>query len=497
MSNTKIKNGTCYEKNGWLYISVSGNPKDRGYTYGYYCAKEFKKIQEMLKYVCYNDFGETWDFFIEATKREFKDTIIEFFPEFYEEIEGIAAGCTAGGTKTTVDEILAWNNSITLFDYWYSHQQGESGAPGGREGGAADKCSAFIAVGDYTEDGKIVVAHNSFTNFIDGQYMRCILDVNPTKGHRFLMQTSACWIWSGTDFFVTSKGIIGTETTIGGFNVYENKFPIAFRIRKAMQYGDTLDDYVKILLDGNSGDYANSWLFGDINTNEILRIELGLKYHNVERTKNGYFVGFNATYDPRIRNKECSNSGFDDLRRHQGARKVRLVDLMEENKGKLNLEMALRLIADHHDTYLDKIDPCSRTICSHYDLDAREYMSDPSRPKPYAPRGAVDGCACDSTMIKNMSFMGRWGNSCGLPFIASDFCDKRRIWAHLKPYLHDRPSQPWTEFTITKSYNNTNMKATKKTIKLKPKMNILTKTRKNKTSTSSDTTSSSDTTTTK
>ena len=466
-SNMKIKNGICYEKNGWLCISVSGNPKERGYAFGYYSAKEFKKIQEMLKFVCYDNFGETWEFFIEACNREFKEKIIENFPEFYEEIEGIAAGCNAGGTKTSVDEILAWNNSISLFDYWYSHQATASGAPGGREGAAADKCSAFIAVGDYTEDGKIVVAHNSFTNFIDGQYMRCILDIKPTKGHRILMQTCACWIWSGTDFFVTSKGIIGTETTIGGFNAYENNLPIAFRIRKAMQYGNTMDEYVEILLDGNSGDYANSWLFGDINTNEILRVELGLKYHKVERTKNGYFVGFNATYDPRIRNKECNNSGFDDLRRHQGARKVRLTDLMEENKGKLNIEMALRLIADHHDVYLDKIDPCSRTICSHYDLDAREYMSDPSRPKPYAPRGAVDGCACDSEMIKNMSFMGRWGNSCGLPFVAKDFCDKRRIWAYLLPYLHDRPSQPWTLLTITNSYKK--MKKTKTVKKSKSK----------------------------
>ena len=147
------------------------------------------------------------------------------------------------------------------------------------------------------------------------------------------------WIWSGTDFFVTSKGIIGTETTIGGFIKYENNIPISCRIRHAMQYGDTLDDYVKILLDGNSGDYANSWLFGDTNTNEIMRLELGLRFHNVERTKNGYYIGFNAAYDPRIRNLECVNTGFDDIRRHQGARRVRLADLMDTWKGKINIEI--------------------------------------------------------------------------------------------------------------------------------------------------------------
>ena len=94
-----------------------------------------------------------------------------------------------------------------------------------------------------------------------------MVDLNPTKGNRMLMMGFPGWIWSGTDFFVTSHGFIGTETTIGGFMPYENNFPICCRIRQAMQYGKTLDEYVDILLKENSGDYANSWLFADINDN--------------------------------------------------------------------------------------------------------------------------------------------------------------------------------------------------------------------------------------
>jgi hypothetical protein len=218
-----------------------------------------------------------------------------------------------------------------------------------------------------------------------------------------------------------------------------------------MQYGNSLDEYVDILLKGNSGDYANAWLFGDIHSNEILRIELGLKYHNVERTKNGYFIGFNATYDPRIRNLECENQGFFDIRRHQGARHVRLSDLMDEHKGKLNIQIAQKIIADHYDVYLEKDDnPCSRTVCSHYDLDAREYMSQSDRPKPYSPHGALDGIVCDTTLAKQMSFIARYGNSCGIPFVKDDFCKKHRQYAKFCPYLKDRLTQPWTEFTISK-----------------------------------------------
>jgi hypothetical protein len=79
---TKL-NGLSYEKNGWTYISVYGKPRERGYAYGFFSAKMFKQIQKMLHFVSYNDTGEHWDYFIEATKREFTPKIKIDFPEFY------------------------------------------------------------------------------------------------------------------------------------------------------------------------------------------------------------------------------------------------------------------------------------------------------------------------------------------------------------------------------------------------------------------------------
>ena len=457
--STKIKNGASYNKNGWKYISIKGKPKERGYAYGYLCAEDFKDIQKTLKFLMFEAYGMEWEYFITEISRDFKDMTEKDFKEFYEEMEGIVEGCNANGCKTTIDEMIAWNFYCSI-PYWYSTK---SDSRVGKEGGAKDRCSAFMAVGDWTEDGKIVCAHNSFADFIDGQFSNVVLDLNPKNGHRFIMQTSPCWIWSGTDFFVTAKGIIGTETTIGGFIPYEKRYPIGYRIRQAMQYGNSLDEYCEILLKENSGDYANSWLFGDTNSNEILRIELGLKYHNIERTKNGFFIGFNAPYDERIRNLEVVDSGFYDIRRHQGARLVRLGDLMDEHKGKLNIEVAKKIISDHYDVYLLKDNnPSSRTVCSHYDLDAREYMSDPSRPKPFSPHGAVDGIVCDTNLAKKMGFIGRFGNSCGMPFIKDEFCKKHRQYYKFCPYLKDRPSEPWTEFTCVNTKTKSKFRLTKK-----------------------------------
>ena len=443
---TTTKNGISYQKNGWKYVSIHGDAKERGYAYGYLCADDFKEIQKSLKFIMMETFGKEWEYFIKEVTDDFKEMTQKEFKEFYEEMEGIAEGCNANGCETNVDEILTWNFYISI-PYWYSTK---SDNRIGKEGGARDRCSAFMAVGDWTEDGKIVCAHNSFCDYLDGQYLNVVLDLNPKDGHRFIMQCAPCMIWSGTDFFVTAKGIIGTETTIGGFYPYEKRFPVGYRIRKAMQYGNTLDEYCEILLHENSGDYANSWLFGDINTNEILRIELGLKYSNIEKTKNGFFIGFNAPDDEKIRNLVVYNSGFYDVRRHQGARLVRLGDLMDEYKGKINIDVAKKIIADHYDVYLNKDEnPCSRTVCSHYDLDAREYMSDQSRPKPFAPHGAVDGMVCDTALAKKMGFSARFGNSCGTSFNKDEFCKKHRQYYKFCPYLKDRPGQPWTDFTIT------------------------------------------------
>ena len=54
----KIKNGISYNINGWKYISVYGKPKERGYAYGYLCAEDFKKIQNMLSFLMLEAYGK-------------------------------------------------------------------------------------------------------------------------------------------------------------------------------------------------------------------------------------------------------------------------------------------------------------------------------------------------------------------------------------------------------------------------------------------------------
>lgn len=435
--------GYRFDENGWIYVHIEGEPYERGKQHGYLVADELAELMRVLKFVTYWDTGMEWDFWVQSAQDMWKDRIDE---EMKQEMQGIADGATEAGTPMTYEDVLAWNGSCELTDYWWptaeANVYAEQPAPD------KDHCSAFMATGGATADGKIVAGHNSWTDFATGQYQNLVLDIKPAQGHHIFMQSVPGLIDSTTDFFVTDAGLIGTETTIGGFTAYAaNEEPEFYRARKAMQYSNNLDDFVKLMEKKNDGGVANSWLVGDINTNEIMRLELGLKFQSVDRTKDGYYIGFNAPIDPKIRNLEASNTGFGDLRRHQGSRMVRLTQLMEENYGEIDAETGKDILADHYDVYLDKENnPCSRTIDGHYELDDRAFMSQPGRPIPYAPHGTVDGKVVDTDMAKNMSFWARFGNSSGMPFDASEFLEEHIQWDYLDGYLIDRPSQPWTEF---------------------------------------------------
>lgn len=462
-----VPNGSRYEENGWIRINIKGNPAQRGEAYGRLIRDLMPDIVKAMSFVMEDDYGVDINTMKGLIYDIFSPIVTNNYPELMEEINAIAKGVNSSGADLKF--IFFWNcyysfsyifgklPEIISSDPNLSSKYGHvfpSGVTGGAsEGGAGDKCSAFIAVGDWTDDGKIVCAHNTFDNYIESQFVNVMLCVKPDKGNSFLMQTAPGQVSSGTDYYVTSNGFIVTETTIGGFNQFKLLNPVFCRIRRAVQYSHSLDDYVKFLEDGNSGDYANSWLVGDTRNNEIMRIELGLNFVNVEKKKNGYFIGFNAPYDGRIRNLECSNTGFNDIRRHQGARKVRLEQLMIEHKGKITVEIGQEILGDHYDVYLNKINPCSRTCCSHYDLDQREYMSQADRPLPYQPRGALDGIVCSTALARRMGLSARWGSSCGMPFHAKEFFERNIQWKQQAPYVVDRPYQPWTVFTCAKRHH--------------------------------------------
>lgn len=434
---TWLKKAIRIEKNGWIYLHIEGAPFERGFQRGYLTAKE---IDEFFKTTAFTQKFETakdMDFFVQAATKLFKNKVPE---EYVDEMKGMVAGIKKTGREITYEQMLFMNGFIDILWHWYPQQKGDHKKP---EPG----CSAFIATGDVTADGKIVMAHNSWYFYNILCFCNIIIDLVPEQGNRILIQSWGPCLYSGTDFFITSAGLMGTETTIGGFSGFDSSgTPVFVRARKAMQYASNIDEWADIMINNNNGAYANSWLIGDYKTNEIARLELGLKNHRLEKKKNGYFTGSNIVDDVKILREETA-AVYDDVRNFCVARRVRWNQLMKQNYGKVDIEIAKKMLADHYDIYLEKEQPSFRTICGHWALDNGIV---PGTMGAFLPGGAIDGKVVDAIMAKNWQIWAKWGSSCDIGFNAKEFLEKHPQYEWQKDYLKDLPAMPWTIFPIDK-----------------------------------------------
>lgn len=433
------------DRNGWIHVTIGGEPFARGFQYGYLTAAEYAEAIRVYTAMTYQTMGFDYAFFVNEAVKMHKDKIT---PELTAEMEGIAAGITKGGTPTTLDDIIGWNAYMEITGYWWPTvaSQYVNDAPLGNR---KNHCSAFIATGSATKDGGIVIGHEAFTEFWNGQYMNVIVDLTPSEGERLVFQTSPGWIASMTDFWVTGGGLVVVETTMVGYEGYDtSKIPEYVRARVASQYATSIDEWVDKMDAGNNGGYANMWLLGDIKTGEIAEYEQGLIYQALNRSSDGWFFGDNAPNDPRIRHVESTDTGYNDVRQQTGARRVRWPQLLDQYAGKIDEAIGQTMLADTFDPYLGYLNPSSRTICSHYDVDPMYYVSDPNAVwnVPFYPAGSVDGKVTSTALAKEMSMWGIFGRADGAPFDAAEFLRIHPQWNWQEGYLVSRPSQPWVLF---------------------------------------------------
>ena len=53
----KVKNGFKYKKNGWTYISIKGEPYERGLAHGTLLKEEIKKCLTTMEWNLYDSHG--------------------------------------------------------------------------------------------------------------------------------------------------------------------------------------------------------------------------------------------------------------------------------------------------------------------------------------------------------------------------------------------------------------------------------------------------------
>ena len=215
-----IDKADTYEQEGWIYFYAEGEPFERGFQNGYLLARHVDETIEIISYYLAKTTEKEWDFYRQAAEKMFWPVLDQ---EYQDEIKGIVAGLKkAGVDKYDHIDITAYNGWIELAWYYLPTTK------------AHGSCSAFIATGNATHDGRIVIAHHLWYEYMFCRKWNVVLDVNPTEGNRFITQAFPGWIFGGTDFWINEAGLIVSETTMSGFSGFDpNGIPEFQRIRKA------------------------------------------------------------------------------------------------------------------------------------------------------------------------------------------------------------------------------------------------------------------------
>ncbi len=431
-------------KNGWVYVHLEGSPSNIGYQHGYLLSTEIDTAIQSVSYYLDHETKKDWNFYRSCAKNFLWPKLDR---EYKDEINGITEGLQAKGLKYDSLDITAYN-AMEELAFYYVPQLMDKIKPGSGDNKAPGNCSAFIATGSFTKDGKIAMGHNAWTEYIFGQHWNVIADIVPEKGNHILMDCMPGFIHSGDDFLITANGILITETTITQFKGFDTAaIPEFDRARKAAQYSNSIDDVIKIFITDNNGGYANDWLIGDTKTNEVAKLELGLKDYKVWRSKDTAMVGSNFPSDEKLI-KEETTFDVNDKTTSPNARKARMEKLIVELKGMLDDETGMKLEGDHFDVLQKKNANNRCVICGHIDEDSlgcKEWDNG-----PFYPMGSVQGKVTTAVLAKDMKFWARMGHPCGQDFIGEKFYKLHPEYKWQEKYLKDMKSYPWTLFESKK-----------------------------------------------
>jgi hypothetical protein len=437
-TDARLNRATRAEQNGWILVHLEGPPADLGYQHGSLLAPEIDDVLKTLAGLFRGSAGKDWDFLRDVAQRVFLPKLGE---EYRTEIQGIVDGLRGRGYRYDLLDIVVLNAWMELA-WYYLPELAEKEKVGSGINKTPGHCSAFIATGAMTKDGRIVMGHNNWVDYAVGSRWRMAWDIQPAKGYRMVMDGLPGMIMSGDDFALNGAGILITETTITGHRSFDWKgTPEFVRARRAAQYSESIDGFVRIMSEDSNGALANTWLVGDLKANEIAKLDLGLKHRRLWRTKDGAFTGANYATDEGLLKEETTFNSADPTT-SEAARRVRWEQLMIECRGKIDAELGMKLLADHVDVLEGKTLLNRHGLCGHVD---RDPVGCPAWGNPpFNPSGAVTAKVTTAELAKSFAFWGRAGHPCGEPFDAASFLEQHPQFRWQAAFLRDMKPQPWT-----------------------------------------------------
>jgi hypothetical protein len=409
-------------KGGWIVAHLHGTPYHVGFQNGYLTAQS-------ANYWILVDLGSPGGAPRKSGEKIAKDVVWKKIPHQYQlELKGIAAGLAAAGYKhDSLWDVVAANDWADQACYAQALHGPLATTPLEAEllsRATDDGCSAFIATGKATSDGRPVMGHNTWSPY-DQDFMHNVMFyVDPSVGHSFCYQSAGGQIWSGQDWYENDAGLMLTETTLADTTYRPSGTPIFIRAREAAQYDSSVSQAVATLLDHNNGAYCNEWLIGD-RSGRIASLQMGCWVHDFHATRSGFYGSSNYDWGKETRAEEGSKADPPDPANDDYARYVRWRQLKAKYFGRIDATIGKRMEADTYDTYLKRICPDVRTICGEPENGWSGV--------PYSGSydgGAYDAKVCTENMVLDgLQVWARWGRPDGDAFSATRFLAADPSWA--------------------------------------------------------------------
>ncbi len=164
--------------------------------------------------------------------------------------------------------------------------------PGNRVANHVSKCSAFVK---RIRDKDIVIAHNSWTGYLD---MSMVMNIFVNADFFSVNALTPALITSTTDFGFTNKGLLFNETT--HHQTYTkpkvNALWMFWRAAVAEEFASSLNEFFRYVSIEPSGTYMNGYMVVDSKTGEFGLVEMSYKSFVFFSPKEG--GGYTVTTKP-------------------------------------------------------------------------------------------------------------------------------------------------------------------------------------------------------
>lgn len=318
-----------YPQAGWNVVHLEGEPYDRGLQHGKLLAPEIAAyIRAIATFYEPQAPTATWKVFCQLADALF---LRGYSQEQLMEMKGIADGASAAGARfdgqpIKLTDIVALNSSNEIESLQASLQATSTGLesldlnvqPSQPKPSTVishwarkrtQRCSAFAAVAPATKDGRIVFGHITMFDLYPANFYNVWLDVRPSQGHHFVIQTFPGGIHSGMDYSINDAGILMSETTLDQTSFNAAGIPLGSRIRTATQYANSIDQAATILHTNSNGLSTSEWIIADLNLNEIALLTMGTYKHKLYRSSKhewiadapGFYWSDNNNKDSSVR----------------------------------------------------------------------------------------------------------------------------------------------------------------------------------------------------